>query len=249
MAAFACTLLAGPATAGTPTTIYTENFDIPSAAYGSNRYASASANLGSEWSFYSDNEGRNRIYDWQGSRGGVLIQDDHTGNDTYSLNEAILTLDLSGYETVDFSIDAYDAKDEEDEFVTSPFTGHANADGVAVSSDGTNWYPLIDFDQDNQTWKIYAASISDLANANVGLSLTAGFQIKIQQYDNYSHGSDGRKYDTLVISGTEPSGGGNPVVPEEPSSFALLGVGSLVLAACGYRRRRRSTTSQDDTAA
>ncbi len=221
--------------------LYEENFDVFSGSDSQGIYVDAGSNLGSEWSFYSTNEGRTRIYNWGGSRDGVLVLDDRRGNSTYSLNEAVLTLDLDGKTDVVLDFKHYDAKDEEHPIGNNPFVGHRNKDGVAVSSDNTNWFPLVNFNQSNNTWKSYTASISDLV-ASVGnsslLSLTSQFFIKFQQYDNYPHGSDGRKFDNIVLHGLMPPGSGGQSTVPEPATATLFAIG-LVGMAC-YRRRKKS---------
>ena len=211
--------------------VYAEDFD---GLNGGNSYVSAEAALGAEWSFYSSKEGRSRIYDWGGSRGGVLILDDYLGNNKFSLNEAILTVNLLGYTDVTMQFSHYDADDEEHGIGTSPFVNHKNADGVSVSSDGTNWYPLVSFSQSNNSWKSYWADISALIDVVPQLELSDNFQIKFQQYDNYSHGSDGRKFDSIVIEGELQS----PV--PEPATATLFGIGLLGLAVSRRKWLRKS---------
>jgi hypothetical protein len=211
--------------------VYAEDFD---GLNGGSSYVSAEPALGDEWSFYKTNEGRSRIYDWGGSRGGVLILDDYLGNNTYSLNEAILTVNLLGYTDVTMQFSHYDADDEEHGIGTSSYVNHKNADGVSVSSDGTNWYPLVNFSQSNGSWKSYLADISALVDAKPLLSLSSNFQIKLQQYDNYSHGSDGRKFDSIVIKGEQQA----PV--PEPATATLFGIGMIGLAVSRRKWLRKS---------
>ncbi len=233
------------------------NFDDPV------NYVDAASNLGSEWQFNvvpAGGEGRSRIFNWSGAvggtRGGVLLLDDRVGNSTYSLNEAVLTVDLDGKSDVVLDFQQYDSSDEENLLVqpnssnpndwslgSGAFTGSKNADGVAVSSDGSFWFPLLNFSQQNGSWKSYTASISDLVAA-VGnsslLSLTSQFFIKFQQYDNYPHGYDGRKFDNIVLSGNMlPGGGGQSTVPE-PATATLFAIG---LAGMAFYRRRKKTSA------
>ncbi len=250
-------LLSGQGACFAASVLYQEDFNItfPSGV----SYVDAAPNLGAEWNFNIvpvNGEGRSRIYNWGGTRGGVLLLDDRVGNSTYSLNEAILTVDLSGKSDVVLDFQQYDSSDEENLIVqpnssnpndwtlgSGAFTGSKNADGVAVSSDGSLWFPLLNFSQQNGTWKSYTASISDLVAA-VGnsslLSLTSQFFIKFQQYDNYPHGYDGRKFDNIVLTGNMlPGGGGQSTVPE-PATAALFAIG---LAGMAFYRRRRRTGS------
>jgi hypothetical protein len=60
-----------------------------------------------------------------------------------SLNELILEIDLTGQ--TDVMLEFYH-KEFNDEYDNMPeyFTGSVNADGVAVSTDGINWYKIVD---------------------------------------------------------------------------------------------------------
>ncbi|MGD9858249.1 MAG: PEP-CTERM sorting domain-containing protein [Planctomycetaceae bacterium] len=233
-------LLAGNGVSSASSILYQENFDVPFAA-GQSYITATAANLGSEWSFYSSTtQGLREIFNWGGSRGGVLILHDGVNDSTYTLNEAILTIDLLGKTNVELGFDHYDSNDEEHPMGTSAFTGHLNKDGVAISSNGTNWFPLINFSQADNTWVTYSANISSFIASlnNPLLQLTSQFFIKFQQYDNRRHGDDGRKFDNLVIAGMMPPDQppGQGVVPE-PATATLFGIGLIGMAF--YRRRRR----------
>ena len=65
---------------------------------------------------------------------------------TYSLNEAILHLNLAGHSNVVLKFD-HDGEMEgmamNRKTMSSKFTGHENSDGVAFSADGVTWYRLL----------------------------------------------------------------------------------------------------------
>ena len=140
------------------------------------------------WEYYSDNEGRIEVV------GGRLRADDQTGNDTYSLNEAILHLDLAGQSNVQLRLDHWVLSDEEDS-LPSTFIGHADGDGGAMSADGTTWYSL---QQDFSTSGTITVDLDDAID-RAGIEYTPDFQIKFQQYDNYPEPSDGRELDNLAV--------------------------------------------------
>lgn len=250
-------------TALSSSVLYQEDFD---ATFPSGQsYVSAATNLGAEWSFYSSTtQGRTQIYNWGGSRGGVLILHDGVNDSTYTLNEAILKLDLLGKTNVELIFSHYDSSDEEHAIGTISFTDHRYADGVAVSSNGTDWFPLVNFyqgtspwvtyttngttwlpqnnfSQSNGSWVTYAADLSGFVGANPLLQLTSQFFIKFQQYDNRKHGDDGRKFDNLLVKGMMPpdTPPGQSVVPE-PTTATLFGIGLLGLTCYHRRRRARS---------
>jgi hypothetical protein len=145
------------------------------------------------WEYYWDNEGRIEVVN------GRLRTDDQTGNDTYSLNEAILHLDLVGQTNVQLTIDHWVLSDEEHS-LPSTFTGHADGDGGSMSADGTTWYSM---QQDFSTSGTITVDL-DAAIESAGIEYTSDFQIKFQQYDNYPAPSDGRELDNVavIVAGT-----------------------------------------------
>lgn len=223
--AFLCTAAGTDASS----VLYSEDFTFT----GSGNYQDASSALGSEWTLSSTNQGRSRIYNWGGSRGGVLVLDDWDDGNNYSRNEAILSVDLLGMTGVTLSFEEYDSKDEEHSIGTSPYTGSRNGDGLSVSSDGTTWVPVVSFGDHNGSWRGYTFDLSAIVSGSSLLQLSSNFLLKFQQYDNYQHGTDGRKFDNILLTGT-PSAT-PPAVPE-PSSMILLGVCGVGLLS---RRRRQ----------
>ena len=148
------------------------------------------------WEYYSGNEGRIEVVD------GQLRLDDRTDSFAYSLNEAILHLNLSGKSGVKLTLDHVSSRDET-HYLPPTFTGHSNGDGIAISADGTNWYLLSDLTT-NFTCQSFDL---DTAIRSAGISYTSDFRIKFQQYDNYSWPNDGRAFDNiLVTAGGEPFG-------------------------------------------
>jgi hypothetical protein len=139
------------------------------------------------WEYYSDNQGRIQVV------GGRLRLDDSVGDSTYSLNEAILHVNLTGQTNVTLSLDNYSISDETNTLPPT-FSGHYKGDGIAVSADGTNWI-----------------MVSDLAPANISVNLDlvslfgggadlSNVRIKFQQYDNYPAPDDGREFDNIQIT-------------------------------------------------
>jgi internalin A len=141
------------------------------------------------WEYYSDNDGRIQIV------GGRLRMDDSVGDSTYSLNEAILHVDLTGHINVNLSFDHYSIFDENHNTMPASFTGHYKADGVAISIDGLNWIRI------SYLASSSAVSIDlDLVSLFGGSADLSNVRIKFQQYDNYpSPADDGREFDNIQI--------------------------------------------------
>ncbi|MHC4500566.1 MAG: choice-of-anchor D domain-containing protein, partial [Planctomycetota bacterium] len=142
------------------------------------------------WEYYSDNEGRIAV-----APNGRLRMDDTLGNSTYSLNEAILHLDLAGKTNVTLTLDHWSHSDE-NHSLPSSFVGHYKGDGISFSADGVNWYRLTNLSGSftQQTFDL------DAAVQLAGISYSSDFQIKFQQYDNYAVFSDGRDFDNILVT-------------------------------------------------
>jgi M6 family metalloprotease-like protein len=154
-------------------TVYAENFE--------------SGALGTEWSTSNTNEGRIRVTTDYTPHGGEyhLAMDDSVNNGTYSLNELVLTVDLSGQTGVMMGFFHRELYDENNSMPAS-FTGSHNSDGVAISDDGSTWYKiqgLTSAEGISFSYKQFSVDL-DSAIASAGISYTSTFQIKFQHYDN-----------------------------------------------------------------
>ena len=156
--------------------------------------------LSASWTTYSsDANGRIRLDGSFGAADGsnALLMDTHQAN-PYSLNEAICTIDLSGLTDAELSFQHADWGDEPDA-LPSTFIGHHEGDGIAISDDGVNWHTV--FGTPGQPFGQWVQYTVDLAAeaAAAGMTLGANFQIKFQQYDNYSLDLDGRGWDEITV--------------------------------------------------
>jgi len=141
-----------------------------------------------DWSYNSTQNGRIQVIDQR-------LRMDCSSSGTSSLNEAVLHIDLEGQSDIMLS---FWQAESDDELTTLPatFTDSYNGDGVAVSPDGVNWTTVatayeLDVGTTGQTF------IVDLDA--LGLEYTSDFQIKFQQYDDYTWSSDGREWDDIQI--------------------------------------------------
>lgn len=136
-----------------------------------------------------------------------VLMDTNAG---FALNELTLYLDLTGETDVWLS---FQSRDFSDETHTMPatFSGSSSSDGVAVSTDGINWYrvfnlgPLL-----TENYQTFVYNL-DIVNQTYGLTFGPSYQIKFTQYDNSSVAIDGIAYDdvrvTSVANDTTPPTG------------------------------------------
>jgi hypothetical protein len=167
---------------------------VPQALPYSQDFSSSLPTGSQGWEYYSSNEGRIQIVS------GRLRMDDSVGNGTYSLNEAILHVDLTGKTNVNLSLDHYSIYDE-NHTLASSFTGHYNGDGIALSVDGINWVRITNLTGSFTAQSFSLDSIIAQAKIAAGSSDVSNVRIKFQQYDNYpSPTDDGREFDNIQIT-------------------------------------------------
>lgn len=105
-----------------------------------------------------------------------------TSGDGSTLNEATLTVDLTGASDVDLEF-TYLTNDSF-EALPATFVGNANGDGVSISDDGENWFALpIEFNADSRVHTVTVDLDEAIADAGLVLNaLQANFQIRFQIY-------------------------------------------------------------------
>jgi len=170
------------------------------------------------WEYYSDNEGRIAVV------GGRLRMDDTLGNATYSLNEAILHVNLTGKTGVTLTLDHSNLLDEPNSLPGS-FSDHYKGDGIALSVDGTNWVKVTDLSSSFTNKSFSLDSVLVLAKAAAGSSDVSDVRIKFQQYDNYPASTDGREFDNIRVTLAEPEmevlGNGQEIVDGDTAPSAI----------------------------
>jgi uncharacterized protein YkwD len=158
--------------------------------------------------------------------GNYHLTMDSSVNGSYSLNELILTIDLAGKSGVMLTFYHKDMGDE-DHFLPAAFLNSANGEGVAISADGVAWYTvqgLTSVDGVSGAWKKYEIDL-DAAAADAGISYTALFKIKFQQYDNDAIPTGGFAFDNIVVgSQATPPGPGsdNNLLAQERELLTLI---------------------------
>jgi hypothetical protein len=161
-----------------------------------------SGSLGSYWAATGAANFRTQVTSANGPRGTRHATMDSSASNVYSRNELTLTIDLEGKQGIVLSFWAKEFGDEAHAPPSNPFSGGANFDGVAVSTDGTNWYEVHSL---RSLTSSYAQQTVDLdaAIAARGLAYTKTFKIRFNQYDNYSITTDGIAIDDIRITGNQ----------------------------------------------
>ena len=147
---------------------------------------------GENWDFVSTNTGVVEVTDQR-------LRMHCSDNGSYSLNEAIFHIDLEGQKNIMLSFWQSESNDEIDNLPLN-FTDYAIGDGVAVSSDGSNWTTIFNA-TDLDVGELGQVFTFDLDS--IGLDYTSDFQIKFQQYDNYTWDTDGREWDNIRVYKSE----------------------------------------------
>lgn len=122
---------------------------------------------------------------------------DRAPTGAFTLNEAIWEVDLSQVAQPELRFFQAERNDEEHSFQTAgvefvPFIDHYNADGVAISDNGTNWQPVYTpTHQPDSVWVEQRIDLADRA-ADAGMTLTSNFL-------DFSIPADGRGYDAISV--------------------------------------------------
>ncbi len=210
----------------------------PTQSYATLPYSTGfeSGALDAYWTTASTSDGRVRVLNTNGPRSGAwhLTMDDPTSGG-FAQNEAWLHLDLAGESDVDLDFWWKEFGDET----------HAQ-DGVYFSDDGgASFVKVQDLNGQsytNNTWQSFALDLDQLAAAN-GLSLSATFVVKLQQYDNYPIATDGFAFDDISVTAvaapprtvtvTAPNGG-ETLTAGSVTTITWTSTGSITNVAIDY---------------
>ncbi|MEM9926729.1 MAG: S8 family serine peptidase [Cyanobacteria bacterium P01_D01_bin.50] len=147
--------------------------------------------------------GRIQVTTENGPIGTNHVTLDSSRDDFFSLNELILNVNATDKSDVVLSFDQREF-DDDDNQMPETFTGSVDADGVALSVDGDNWFRIFDLTGDNSTneYQNNQINLSDFAEEQ-GLTLGEKVQIKFQQFGDDSIASgDGFAFDNISVIGT-----------------------------------------------
>lgn len=196
---------AGGATLGAPTnaTLTLQDDEAPRAGFPF--YEGFESGVWSNyWTLRTNGAGRIRMTNltagFEGSRS--LTMDSASGA---ALNEATLTVNLSGQTSVIFRCWARDFSDAAHP-MPATFADSTNADGIAVSADGLTWHRLVDLTTPGAR-SVYTNFAVDLAAfaADRGLPLASTFQVRFQQYDTGAYPARGRSFDHVSLTPAPPA--------------------------------------------
>jgi hypothetical protein len=150
-----------------------------------------SGKFGTEWTKDTTFEGRVQITNAYAKSGSYsLLLDDAVDGGDYSTSAAILHLDRSGLDGATLKFSWLSLGDE----------SNAGLDGVFVSNNGgTTWTEVYSLTGGSSTtWTDVSLDLSSYLQPSTG-----DFQIKFQQYDNFSAPTDGIAIDDLKIEKVE----------------------------------------------
>jgi uncharacterized repeat protein (TIGR01451 family) len=194
-----------------------------------------SGQLDHYWRVETTQEGRARVTtDLPDTGSYSAVLDDRAGNSTYSESAMTIAADLAGLSAAQLDFRWAEAADE-----------NGTGDGVFVrEANGEPWVNVLSFG--NSTDLVFQDGSIDLAQAasSNGLTLTDGFQIRFQFYDNFPFnpgnlgGSDGYAIDNVSLTcgctyelTSDTVTGPTPVV--EQSSCTIYAGPSYTVAASG----------------
>jgi Zn-dependent metalloprotease len=160
-----------------------------------------SGSLGSDWTTSSStNVGRIRVTDgFNAAEGSYTLLMDVSQTSNYNVNEAILSVDLDPADAPILQFSRAEWSDENDQ-LPDTFSGSFDGDGVSISADGVNWFTVLTGtnNDDAGSYTTHSFDLATIAN-EVGITLGNDFQIKFQQYDNWTATDDGIAYDNILI--------------------------------------------------
>lgn len=165
-----------------------------------------SGGLGNDWTTtHSTPQGRIQVTgDFSTSDGDFALVMDVSERLTPNLNEAVWTVNLADRDSAILTFDHVSFSDEGQSF-QGPFVGSFAADGIAISSNGENWFPIFNSpDTAFAQWNHFELDLFDAAT-RVGLDLSEPLQIKFQQFDDFPLARDGRGWDNIRINENDPA--------------------------------------------
>lgn len=164
-----------------------------------------SGTLSDNWDLNSTGNGRIFVSTTEGPNTGLQhVILDANPTSTFSLNELVLAVDMAG-QTGGMLTFFHKEDGDENHTMSTSFSGSEDADGVAISADGTNWFRIVDLTSlgtppISSVYQQFTVDL-DAAISAAGISYNSMFFIKFQQYDNFSITTgDGFCFDDINVT-------------------------------------------------
>lgn len=170
----------------------TETFDNGLSLNWSLQTSNPDSSLYTAYYYYGDESGSQALYSsgdyngYGGYGGGVGLSPEAVDSYDDTLNEAILSVDLSGRSNLVLEFEQWGWDPVGEAFAGGAFFGSQDADGVAISVDaGATWFPLVQLGaiEDWGPADHYRVDLS-AALANLGLSAGSDTLLKFQHFDS-----------------------------------------------------------------
>jgi hypothetical protein len=153
------------------------------------------------WVTYTSLSTRPAIATNDGPHGGARHVDMRGDAWSNALSELVLSVDLEGREDVHLRFWHKRYLSETERPMPAWFAGHTNADGVAISADGTNWFKihgLEDAETGEETYREFDVALDPIL-ASHGLEYTSRMRIKFQKYGFHIPEEYGRFFDDIAL--------------------------------------------------
>lgn len=153
------------------------------------------------WSTYTTGGAGPQVIATNGPHGGTRHVNMNGDGLSYSLNELVLSANLSGQEGVYLRFWHKRFPYESDNAMSDSFKGHSYADGVALSTDRSNWFRVHGLalaDTGTNEYRQFDVALDPVLAAN-GLSFSDRVFIKFQMYGYYYPPGYGRFFDDISL--------------------------------------------------
>ncbi|MEM9079166.1 MAG: S8 family serine peptidase [Verrucomicrobiota bacterium] len=154
------------------------------------------------WSISGTNNARTLVTGSYGPNNGTRHLQMDASPTGLSSNTLTLSANLTNSSNVSLSFWARESSDELHPAPTSPYTGSANFDGLAISPDGTTWYPVFTFPSFFSSYTQFTIDL-DQQLTTYGIQYTDSFQICFSHYDDFSYPNDAIFIDDISLTGDQ----------------------------------------------
>jgi hypothetical protein len=183
------------------------------------------APLGGHWTITGEGPGRAVLTsDFGPQEGAQHFVSDSSESGIDALNELTLTINLKHQSNMLLKWWAKEFGDESQSAPIAPFVDHFNFDGIAISTGGIIWYPVLRYPEFYADYTEFTVDL-DAAIAAHGIGYTDKFLIRFVQFDNGPVDGDGIVIDNIrVFSDNDPE-----IVAIHPSGAPMINGDSLIV--------------------